>query len=782
MEYKKNIVYLNRPASIEKDMWKDALPIGNGITGALFFGAIAEETVIITRHDLWHSCGTPKPLSNISYCIIDMREHIDRGDFHGANDILYKKLDECGQNTGNAEPFPLGALSLNYICKNGSFFKHYRRGIDLEHAITFTEWKDKYGKHRRRAFVSSENGLLYIRIQCDSSIAYTLGFNTYKKEKSIFKNDKSSVDPKRGLIFFSAECDGASFGGALSVETTDGTISASGNDTLDIKARSFTIKLGTFAKEAPENAFSSLKKLLADSPDFESALSTHSVKFSAEFNRTQIELTSINDEIILKSNRELIDIAYDKVAPSALYEKLWKYARYLFLSGTAKGSNPFSLYGIWFGDYALCWSQNVLNENIELIYEHTLCGGLAERLREFIHYFYKMIPEAQELASKVYGCRGIYLPAYTHPETIDGKNTLELSPSVPVISGWISAAGWVSLYFYKYYKYTHDVELLNHEILPFMLEAARFYADYAVLDATGKVKLYPSVSPENTPGNLMPPQFKENFDHVCPISENATMDIAIMKSLIKNLLELLDAPECLMIVDRDELSALRKLREKFPDYMVNSDGAVKEWTSERLSDFYMHRHFSHLFPVFPGNEITLESDPKLFKAFRRAIELRPHGAQSGWSFSHVASIWARFGDGEKALENLDLLIKGCLLDNFFTLHNDWRHMGASVEMTLSPVQLDALMGLSGALQEMLLFYSDGNIRLLPSCPKRFRIVKASGLRIPEGSVSFSADSEKVDVEIILESACKVNVSCGKLTKSLKNTGTAPLKHKLIFER
>lgn len=759
MKQYKNLVYLKRPASIERDMWKDALPIGDGITGALIWGAIAEETILFTRYDLWYSQRHVDYLPDISACLSQMREKIDSGNYTGANDIMYKKLTEYHQDT-NTSPFPLGAFRLNCISPNGVAFRHYRRGLDLENGAAFVKWEDQNGTHERTCFISQADRNFYCNVRCNTSVSYEIDLEIWKPELGIAKEVTKIA--KGNTLQFCGAVDGFEFGIALAVRCEDpnGTCQITDDGKrLCVNSNNFTIKGKTFSKVPHETAFSSLARELSFSEDFINVYQSHSEIFRQKMSVTLIELTKEDDPDLSLSNRDLLDIAYEDAAPLALFEKLWRFARYLFFSGTAKGGNPFSLYGIWFGDYHLCWSSNVCNENIEMIYWHTLTGGMADHLEDFIHYFYKKIPDCQRLAKQMFGCRGIFLPAYTHPETIDGRNDTEISPTVPVICNWIAGAGWVSLHFYQYYLYTHDTALLNSEILPYMIETARFYADYVVFSQNGKIRVYPSVSPENTPGNLMPCHFSEDFGHVCPVTENATMDLAVIKSLLTHLLSLFDDSACKVRVPEEERAKWSEILKSIPEYIINTDGAIQEWTTPKLTDFYPHRHFSHIFPLFPGDEISLDSDPRIVEAFRRAIELRPHGAQSGWSFAHVAEIWERLGDGEKALENLNFLIKGCVLDNFFTLHNDWRHMGASVVMDhVYPVQLDALMGYASAIQDMVLQYHNGHVFVLPALPKAFsNYIRASNLHIPEGTVSVFLENGTVTVRLILSKPCKLSL-------------------------
>lgn len=166
------------------------------------------------------------------------------------------------------------------------------------------------------------------------------------------------------------------------------------------------------------------------------------------------------------------------------------------------------------------------------------------------------------------------------------------------------------------------------------------------------------------------------------------------------------------------LSILEKALADMPPYLINSDGAIKEWAVEELEDYYEHRHVSHIYPLFPGEEVTKETDPVMYAAIEKAVDLRELGAQSGWSLTHMAAIYAALGRSERVMECLDTLLKGCVIPNLFTLHNDYRNMGVALTWKEPPVQMDANMGFVNAVQMMLFQEIKGCIRLLPALPER----------------------------------------------------------------
>ncbi len=719
----RHTMLLKRPASWRGDMWRTALPGGNGLTGVLMHGAVALESVQLNRHDLWHGGGRTGPLPDLSDTLANMRAAILDGNYREANGMLSAALRDTGFREGLSTPYPLGLLQIRHTCT--APFTGYRRGVCMDRGELFTCWQENETHCERRLFVSRADDTVYLRITGSTADTCTIGTLDLTRcpvqAAEEIKTNLSVTYFPDGCGLYSSQLGGKAYGAAVrvigNVTETVGGLTVTGDYTLAVK---------TFRDTEPETALAALCSLPDAADLYETKLAENERLYAPLYNASSLELAAEDDH--LATNEEMLDTAYDDKISPAMLERLWRFGRYLFLSGTHEDGNPFPLYGLWHGDYSLMWSQHVANENVQMLYRHADTSGLSYAVRALIRYYHQMIPVFEENARMLFGCPGIYIPAYTAPGC-GGP-----SVNVPVILNWISCAGWLSAHFCQYYRHTGDKETLENEILPFLYKTAQFYEGYLTYDAAGTAILCPSVSPENTPGNLMPPEGADKMGHPCPAVRDALMDHAILRELLTNLLSLAgesDKPQYL-----EKLPVWEKMLTSLPPYTTNQDGAIREWLCEDLDDNYAHRHLSHLYPVFPGNEILPDDDPSLPDAFRKAVSLREVDSQSGWSFPHMACIYARLGMGEAALESLDLLAKGCLLDNFFTLHNDWRYMGTSLEMNECPVQLDALMGIVETIQELTIRYTSGNLYLLPSPTQRMSRIRVCDLRFPGGSVSF----------------------------------------------
>ena len=687
----RHIYTLKKPASWHKELWREALPLGNGLTGVLIPGAIGHEQITFTRHDLWEG-GLNREIPDVTRAIRDMREALDTGDYAAANkENLAHALLEKGGTTPIDCPHPLGWLDMEFV--PAKLFKHYRRGVNMQTGEAFVEFTVDGCRYRREAFVSRHADVTVMRMRADAPFTATYDFRLYNPIAE-------SVTTESGLYRASAEgytAAGVVFVGDYSATVHGTAVSVTGSDYMIL------------IRCASHGSDDSTDGVLGQT--YEQLLAAHVALHQPLYDSLHMELAP--DEAFGATNEDMLDEAYDGEASPALLERLWRFGRYLFISAASEEGNPVPLYGLWHGDHHLAWSQYVANENVEITYWHTMAGGLSYAIPPLLRYYTAKTEKLRECAGQMFGTRGIWISAYTTP----GAS----GPCVPVsvILNWISCAGWLCRHFWEYYLYTRDETLLREEILPFMYEAALFYRDYAVKDGD-YIRLYPSVSPENTPAG-----------HTGVVAQNATMDFAILKELLTNLL-------CGMEITgmyAHEADAFRDLLARIPPYMLNEDGAVKEWMHPDIKDNYHHRHLSHIYPVFPGTEVTAHGQPALFEAFKQAVRLRKLGAQSGWSLAHMASIYARMGEGDKSIECLDVMAKSVIMESLMTTHNDWRRMGVTLEWGGEAfVQLDAAFGIVNALQEMLFCPQKDALSILPALPARLTSGCARGLVFPEGHV------------------------------------------------
>lgn len=726
-------IIMKSPTSWHRDMYREAAPTGNGIIGAMVYGGIAQETVAINHCRLW-GLGKVQELPDIHESLKKTREGIDAGDFWNANWISANALKEKNYAPRLGTPCPL--CDLRVEMKEHNMFTDYKRKIHMDSGEVSVSWNEKSAAYERKLFVSRARDLIFYELTAKNAamdldmwldIHETYEDDAKQKRESLIDNSRTLAE-KNGIMFYAKHEDNTYYGAKVKIKC-DGEILPQTGGKMKIKgASSVMVVIHVFVGKEYEEAANTNYEFLEEVFHYKEMLEEHKSIHSKLYNSARLSLSVENNQ----SNEELIAEAYEKVSSPALLERQWKFGRYLMICGTREDGLPFPLYGLWHGRYKMPWPHNMANENVEMIYWHTMSGGLFFATKTLIHYYAERIESFREIARKMFGISGIYMPAGTTPGNCYPNQI------VPVILNWIGCAGWISSHMYQYYLYTNDKETLEKEILPFMTGTAEFYVNYLVKDETGTYKIYPSVSPENTPGNLIPAD-NEDLAHPCPSVVNATMDVAIIKELLFNLIKLTE--------DRNEYDENREvwheILKHLPQYETTEDGDIKEWIYPGLEQRYNHRHLSHIYPVFPGNEIVKgRDDEEILKAFEKAVNKRVLGAQTGWSLAHMACIYARFEEPEKTIECLDILNKSCLLNNLFTLHNDFRGMGLTLGRgSFAPIQLDAAMGVVQALQEMLLYVGEDILKLLPALPKRLYRGSLKDFHIYTGTISMDWDME-----------------------------------------
>jgi alpha-L-fucosidase 2 len=735
-------LFMSYPASWWGNMWREALPSGNGVMGASVFGGVQEETVLLNHAALWH-WGHKDELPDVSGKLACTRELMDKKQYLEASWILADALKEQGYGTKLACRFPLGAIRLSMPCTHA--FKKYSRMLHLDTGEAVVEWQAGQAVYNRKLFVSRADNAVVYALESDSEagVSGEIGLVLHPSDRAgateEFQEMEKSVETGADGTYAWYACrndDGTDFGAVLQV-IPEGGRTLPGESVVRFEgARRVLVLVKVFVMGKREAEWERLKQELASlshQASYVSLLERHAALHRPLYRSASLELDdgSSPEHYALSNERLLLD-AYEGEAPLALVRKMWAYGRYLFLSGTSEAheAQPFGLYGLWAGDYRLMWSHNMANENVQMMYWHAHTGGLGGLTASLFRYYEGLMEDFRNNARRLYGCRGIYIPAGTTPG-IGVPNQI-----VPVILNWTGAAGWLARHYDEHFRYTGDMDFLKDKALPFMREALAFYRDFLVTDENGQYKLYPSVSPENTPVNYMPADGKP-LAHPMPTTINATMEVAILKELLTHLIE----ASRTVGGDAEEIAEWSAMLQRLPAYRINGDGAVCEWIHPDFEDRYTHRHLSHLYPVFPGHEVTKEKDSGLFAAFETAVQKRDLGAQSGWSLSHMAAVYARLGDGDSSLGCLDLLSRSGLLPNFFTLHNDWRGMGICMNMSAAPVQLDANMGWVNAVQEMLLQASPGLLKLLPALPDRWKRGRITDWRFHTGRITMEWDQE-----------------------------------------